>query len=239
MKKITSRCTVCRRYEGRGFKVPPQPDLPEFRIQNSAFTYVGVDYAGPLYIKELSCSTTKKVYILLFTCCSTRAVDLELATDLSADMFIRCLWRFTARRGLPEIIVSDNAKTFKSAAKVLQKVFSYPSVKRFLANRRIMWKFNMDRAPWWGGFFKRMIQNAKQSLGKTLRNAKLDYDELHTILVMREINRKHWKVNHHGIYLKNRVFSTWRKVRAEGTFANDSNFASWLLGLELRRRREQ
>ena len=115
VKKITSRCTVCRRYEGRGFKVPPQPDLPEFRLsQKPAFTYVGVDYAGPLYIKEPNCSTTKKVYILLFTCCSTRAVHLELATDLSADVFIRCLRRFTARRGLPEIIVSDNAKTFKS-----------------------------------------------------------------------------------------------------------------------------
>ena len=102
---------------------------------------------GSLYIKEPNCSTTKKVYILLFTCCSTRAVHLELATDLSADVFIRCLRRFTARRGLPEIIVSDNAKTFKSAAKVLTKVFSYPSVKRFLANRRISWKFHMDRAP--------------------------------------------------------------------------------------------
>ena len=41
----------------------------------------------------------------------------------------------------------------------------------------------MDRAPWWGGFFERMIQNVKRSLQKTLRNAKLDYDELHTILV--------------------------------------------------------
>ncbi|XP_015761461.1 PREDICTED: uncharacterized protein LOC107340610 [Acropora digitifera] len=99
VKKITSRWTVCRRYEGRGFKVPPQPDLPEFRLsQKPAFTYVGVDYAGSLYIKEPNCSTTKKVYILLFTCCSTRAVHLELATDLSADVFIRCLRRFTARR---------------------------------------------------------------------------------------------------------------------------------------------
>ena len=119
MKKITSRCTVvCRRYEGRGFKVPPQPDLPEFRLsQKPAFTYIGVYYAGPLYIKEPNCSTTKKVYILLFTCCSTRAV--HLATDLSADVFIRCLRRFTARRGLPEIIVLDNAKLFKCAANSL------------------------------------------------------------------------------------------------------------------------
>ena len=155
VKKINSRCTVCRRYEGRGYKVPPQNYLPGFRLsQKPAFTYVGVDYAGPLYIKEPNCSALKKVYVLLFTCCSTRAVHLELATDLSADVFIRCLRRFTARRGLPEIIVSDNAKTFKAAAKVLRKVFSYPSVKRFLANRRITWRFNIDRAPCWGDSLK-------------------------------------------------------------------------------------
>ena len=184
MKKILASCTVCRRYEGRGYRVPPQGDLPEFRLsQKPAFTYVGVDYAGPLYTKESNHSELQKVYVLLFTCCSTRAIHLELATDMSADTFIRCLRRLTARRGTPEIIVSDNAKTFKSAAKVLRKVFSYPSVKRFIAGRRITWRFNVDRAPWWGGFFERMIQNVKRCLRKTLRNARLNYDELHTILV--------------------------------------------------------
>ena len=57
--------------------------------------------------------------------------------------------------------------------------------------------------------------------------------------ITREVNQKYWRANQQYIYFENRVFSTWRKVRAEGTFANDSNFASWLLGLELRRRREQ
>ena len=54
--------------------------------------------------------------------------------------------------------------------------------------------------------------------------------------ITREINQKHWRANHHDIYLENRIFSSWRKVSAEGIFVNDSNFASWLLGLELRRR---
>ena len=33
------------------------------------------------------------------------------------------------------------------------------------------------------------------------------------------------------MYLENRVFSTWRKVRAEGTFVNDSNFALWQMAV--------
>jgi len=57
--------------------------------------------------------------------------------------------------------------------------------------------------------------------------------------ITREINQKQWRANHHYIYLENRVFLTRRKVSAKGTFANDLHFASQLLGLELRRRREE
>ena len=49
--------------------------------------------------------------------------------------------------------------------------------------------------------------------------------------ITREINKKHWKENHQYLYLENRVFSTWRKVRAGGTFVNDSNFASWQMAV--------
>ena len=97
-----------------------------------------------LYIKVSGQSALQKVYVLLFTCCSVRAVHLELATDLSVDVFIRCLRRFAARRGLPELIISDNAKTFKAADKILSKLFSYPRFKKFLASKKkltgdLMW----------------------------------------------------------------------------------------------------
>ena len=49
--------------------------------------------------------------------------------------------------------------------------------------------------------------------------------------ITREIHQKHWKANHQYIYLENRVFSTWREVRAEETFVNDSNFASWQMAV--------
>ena len=125
----------------------------------------------------------RKAYIALFSWCSSRALHLELTMDLSVETFIRCLRRFTLRRGVPELIISDNAKTFKAAKKLLNQVFNHPSVRRFCTNKRISWKFNVDRAPWWGGFFERMVQEVKRCLRKTLRNAKLDYDELHTVLV--------------------------------------------------------
>ena len=45
------------------------------------------------------------------------------------------------------------------------------------------WKFNVEAAPWWGGFFERLVKSVKFSLKKCIRNARLNYDELSTVLV--------------------------------------------------------
>jgi hypothetical protein len=66
------------------------------------------------------------------------------------------------------IIVSDNAKTFKAVEKTLKQLFDHPEVKSDLEVRRIEWKFNLERAPWWGGFFERMVRNVKVYLRKVL-----------------------------------------------------------------------
>ena len=42
------------------------------------------------------------------------------------------------------------------------------------------WSFNLEKAPWWGGVFEKMIQSAKRCLRKTIGNARLTYDELIT-----------------------------------------------------------
>ena len=87
--------------------------LPEFRVRESfPFSKVGVDFAGPLYVKDKT-KEMNKVYIALFICCVTRAVHLELVEDLTSQTFRRALRRFSSRRGTPALIVSDNAKTFR------------------------------------------------------------------------------------------------------------------------------
>ena len=52
-----------------------------------------------------------KVWISLFTCSVVWAVHLEFVPDLTAEAFIRCLRRFSARCGIPLKIVSNNSKT--------------------------------------------------------------------------------------------------------------------------------
>ena len=47
----------------------------------------------------------------------------------------------------------------------------------------MQWKYNLEQAPWWGGFWERMVKSTKRCLKKVLKNARLSYDELTTILI--------------------------------------------------------
>ena len=176
---------TCRKLEGPSYKAVPPPPLPEFRVTESPpFAYSGVDFAGPLYIKQGDLSdSSSKVWIALFTCCVTRAVHLELVPDLTAQTFLRSFKRFTARRGIPSQIVSDNAKTFVSAAQTLERLFDNPEVQQYLSGLKVKWNFNLEKAPWWGRFFERLIQSMKRCLRKSIGKARLTLDELTTVVV--------------------------------------------------------
>ncbi len=182
VKNVLNRCVVCKKMEGRPFSSPSAASLPDFRVNAAPpFSKTGVDFAGPLFVKGKS-GEMRKVHIALFTCCVTRAVHLELVEDLSVETFKWCLRKFIARKGVPQLIVSDNAKTFKGVERELRVLFSHPQVKEEMQDRRIQWRFNVERAPWWGGFFERMIGSVKRCLRKVLGNARLSFAELSTVL---------------------------------------------------------
>ena len=144
VKTAIRNCSVCKKLQGRSYVVPPPPPLPEFRLSDEfAFTRVGVDFAGPIYVKDVFAKKgdMNKVYIALFTCAATRAVHLQLVPNPSAQSFIRALARFKGRRGIPVLIVSDNGKTFKDS-----------KVQAQCQRDGIRWKFNVEAALWWGGF---------------------------------------------------------------------------------------
>ena len=85
VKYVLNRCGVCKKMEGRSFSPPPTASLPDFLVNKAPpFSKTGVDFAGPLFVKDKS-NEMRKVYVALFTCCVTRAVHLELVEDLSVE----------------------------------------------------------------------------------------------------------------------------------------------------------
>ena len=88
-----------------------------------------------------------------FVCtrCVVRAVHLDFVPDISARTSLRTFKQFTARRGLPSRVISDNRKAFKAAAKTIQAVLGHKHVKRYFSGLGMKWVFNIPKAPSHGG----------------------------------------------------------------------------------------
>jgi len=68
--------------------------LPEVRVKPSKpFTNSRVDYYGPFYVKQGGKRSRKtvKYYVALFVCLSTKAIHLELVSELSTEAYIASL----------------------------------------------------------------------------------------------------------------------------------------------------
>ena len=131
---------------------------------------------GPLHVRQVydeQDHSMHKVEVVVYTCAVTRAVNLDLVPDLTASAFIRSLKRFIGRRGIPNLLISDNATCFKNEELRLSEE---------LLELHIRWKYIVEASPWWGGFWERLIQTVKRALRKVLYRASVNYDELLTII---------------------------------------------------------
>ncbi|KAK6764519.1 hypothetical protein RB195_024732 [Necator americanus] len=101
---------------------------------------------------------------------------------MSAEDFLNVLRRFFARRGIPSLIICDNAPTFSLSAEILGSVIKDSSLNDVLSNNTIERKNITPYAPWQGGFYERLIKSIKHALYKCIGRAKLSFDNLTTII---------------------------------------------------------
>jgi len=78
------------------------------------------DCAGPLLLREGN-ARNHKAYVSLFVCFATKAIHLELVSDLMSEAFIATFKRFILRR--PAHMYSDNGTTFVDADKQIQELY--------------------------------------------------------------------------------------------------------------------
>ena len=186
IKRWKRECNVCklgRRRRGEQIMAP----LPEARLGTSlrCFAHCGVDFAGPFVIK-LTRKVTAKRYLCLFTCASTRAVHLEIAYSLDTASFLNAFARMVARRGKPEVMMSDNGTNFTSAERELLDLVStldQTQIKEQVAHDGIQWRFNPPGGSHHGGIFEALIKSAKKALRAILGESRTTDEELVTAVV--------------------------------------------------------
>jgi len=185
---------VCKKICSQPYAIPDPPPLVKARVSFSdPFTITGVDFTGALYV----CATEgeNKVYLCLFTCAVSRAIHLEVASDLTVKSFLQAFRRFAGRRSLPKMLFSDNGSTFLAAPAELQHLFSSSEVSESLAHKGVEWRFIPKCAPWFGGFRERLVGLTKLVLKKTLGRTYATLESLQTIVEI-EALLNDWLLTH-------------------------------------------
>lgn len=186
VRKCIIRCTRCYR-----FKASPvqgiMADLPPSRFsQIRPFLQVGVDFCGPITIRESMRrkAVTSKAYICVFVCLSVKAVHIELVSDLSTAAFLAALDRFTARRGLASDIYSDCGTNFQGASNEIRSFLrdADTDVAFHLTRQQVKWHFNPPAAPNFGGIWEAAVKSTKHHLLRIVGNHKLTFEEMTTVL---------------------------------------------------------
>lgn len=190
VKKQLQQCVRCHRFKPHKNE-QIMAGLPKERVTPSRpFTNTGIDFTGHVDVKinKGKGVRTCKGYIAIFICMVTKAVHIELVSDLSTQTFLAALKRMCARRGTPKHIYSDNGSNFLGAARSLQldfqnyKTFSSTEFNDGITQSAIEWHFN---APYWptaGGLWEAAVKSMKYHLKRVLGEQKLTFEQFTTLL---------------------------------------------------------
>ncbi|XP_046560573.1 uncharacterized protein LOC124269595 [Haliotis rubra] len=185
IKNITSKCVICRSYMAQQ-RDQKMADLPLDRVScdEAPFMRVGVDFFGPFAAKR-GRSNVKR-YGVVFTCLASRAIHLEVASQLDTSSCINAIRRFIARRGCPKKIWSDNGTNFIGSKRELNEAvesWNLHQIQQEMLQKGIMWEFNPPMGSHFGGAWERMIRTVRKIMYSLLRSQviKLDDEGIHTL----------------------------------------------------------
>nr|CAI5838923.1 unnamed protein product [Callosobruchus analis] len=144
-RKIVRECITCFRFSLKQEHYL-MGNLPKFRVTPARpFISVGIDFGGPFLIRDRKGRNfkTSKAYIALFVCLSTKAIHIEIVSDLTTDCFLAAFRRFTSRRGICSLVISDNGATFVGASRELKQFIhsNQNEIANNLASNQIKWSF--------------------------------------------------------------------------------------------------
>lgn len=188
VKNIIGRCVKCIRFKAKTAE-QLMASLPPARVSPSQpFLHTGVDYAGPLQIKTTKGRGHKsyKGYIAIFVCLATKAIHLEVVSDMSTNTFLAAFRRFVSRRGRCAHMYSDNGTNFVGASKILQKEI-YAATQNTKIQDEVTtlgteWHFIPPAAPHFGGLWEAGVKSMKHHLKRTIGETCLTYEEMSTLM---------------------------------------------------------
>ncbi|KAL7728025.1 hypothetical protein ACLKA6_017876 [Drosophila palustris] len=168
VREVSSVCLACKIRHAQP-EPPEMGNLPQERLSphTPPFTCTGVDYFGPIDI--IVGRRHEKLWRVLFTCLTMRAVHLEIATSLSTDSFLCVLKSFVSRRDCPRRMMFDNGTNFRGASGILKAEEERISTREVEQRYPEMeFVFIPPGSPHMGGAWERLVRSTKSILSEIL-----------------------------------------------------------------------
>ena len=142
--------------------------------------HTGIDFTGQISVKVEG--EIVKMYILIFTCLNVRAVHFELLPNMSTKQVLLAYVRHFNRFQPPQKIYSDNANSFLSSLKILNRSSLDNEYKDFLLKYNVQHVTIPLYGAWQGAAWERLLRCVKGCIRKTIGRKILNYFEYLTLL---------------------------------------------------------
>ena len=191
LQKVKNLCNDCI-IRSTNPKAQKMSALPPFRVDPTLrpFQVTGLDCAGPIIIKNYG--KDKKVWILIFTCCMSRFVHLQLLNNMDSLSVLEAIVTLWAAHGPVSQFISDNGTNFVGASRIISndrdemcRVMREANDvwnKDYSPSRYCNWKFIPVRSPWFGGVYERLIKEVKRAIRSSTENKRITRIELNIAL---------------------------------------------------------
>ena len=172
VRSVLKECLVCKRHNGKTVKLNQNyyrerqvcpPKIP--------FRFMYLDYLGPFNIK--TGNSKVKVWLLIFTCVWSRAINLKICHNLTVQEFLRVLQVHIYEFGMSELIVSDLGSQITAGAKTVHTLLNDPvSSSYFRDNNMKIPSFEQyfKGCPKLGGLVESTVKLTKKLIYGGIRN---------------------------------------------------------------------
>ena len=192
-RKVVDSCLHCRKCRAR-LCTQEMSSLPPVCTSPAApFEYTTLDLFGPYAVRDsVRRRVKKKVWGVVFSCMASRAVHADLVEDLSTEGFLKTYQRFTALRGHPRRLWSDQGTNFVGAKPVLEDLYRFLASidkegvqrKAAVAGTNWAWEFSPADSPHRNGAAEAAVRVLKRLLSSIYEEGDMTVLEFHTFLFL-------------------------------------------------------
>ena len=182
VKKIKKACTKCRILNKKGVEIAMGPVANENLKIAPAFFNSQVDLSGPFSaFSPANKRATLKIWIVVFVCTVTSAVDCRIMENYDTESFIQAFTRFSCRFGYPKMLMPDEGSQLMRGCKDMVLSFSDIS-NRLSTEYGILFKTCPVGAHYVHGKVERKIQQIKGSIERTMKNDRISILQWETLM---------------------------------------------------------